>query len=263
MKNAGTRKGNARGALTESRRSDVERYGLLALGAMFLLAAGFLLEEWRLLELRVPEVTVDAADAREVLARTEPGRVTSREVERSTPGGGESASAFEIVDPEPFEKRGAEDRVRPEFDFFEPPVALPGRPAPRVPLPGESFVVVRRGDTLTEIARRELGDPDRWQEILRLNHGLDPNNMQTGTELRIPVALGKPPVLEQAATPAGAILAVHEVRRNDTLSSIAKRYYGREGMELYLKIQEANRDLITDIDRLELGTELRIPALER
>lgn len=45
---------------------------------------------------------------------------------------------------------------------------------------------VRKNDTMTGIAQRLLGSQRRVADLIRANPGVDPNNMQVGTELRIP-----------------------------------------------------------------------------
>jgi len=49
----------------------------------------------------------------------------------------------------------------------------------------------------------------------------------------------------------------HEVTRGDTLSKVAEHYYG-DG-SLYMKIFEANRDILDDPDLIKVGQKLRIP----
>ena len=55
--------------------------------------------------------------------------------------------------------------------------------------PGGAVHVVIRGENLSRIASEELGDPDRWPEIYRLNDDQidDPNLVYAGQALRIPV----------------------------------------------------------------------------
>jgi len=48
-----------------------------------------------------------------------------------------------------------------------------------------------------------------------------------------------------------------EVKRGDTLWKIAENYYG-DG-SLYMKIFEANRDLLKDPNLIQVGQKLRIP----
>jgi len=47
------------------------------------------------------------------------------------------------------------------------------------------------------------------------------------------------------------------VRKGDTLSKIADEYYG--DARLYTKIFEANRDVLTDPNKIRPGQKLRIP----
>jgi nucleoid-associated protein YgaU len=49
----------------------------------------------------------------------------------------------------------------------------------------------------------------------------------------------------------------HEVVAGDTLSKISKQYYGDPG--LYMKIFEANRNILKDPNLIKVGQKLRIP----
>jgi len=49
----------------------------------------------------------------------------------------------------------------------------------------------------------------------------------------------------------------HEVKKGDTLSKIAVKYYGDPG--LYNVIFEANKDRLKDPDLIKIGQKLRIP----
>ena len=49
----------------------------------------------------------------------------------------------------------------------------------------------------------------------------------------------------------------HEVTKGETLWKIAEQYYG-DG-SLYSKIFEANRDVLKDPNRINIGQKLRIP----
>ena len=49
----------------------------------------------------------------------------------------------------------------------------------------------------------------------------------------------------------------HVVQKGDTLSKIAEEYYGDK--MLYPQIFEANRDLLTDPDKIKPGQRLLIP----
>lgn len=54
---------------------------------------------------------------------------------------------------------------------------------------GSKSYTVKGGDSLSEIAQREMGDGDRWKELYEANKaaiGDDPDVIQPGTELTIP-----------------------------------------------------------------------------
>jgi len=57
-------------------------------------------------------------------------------------------------------------------------------------------VVVKRGETLSLIARRELGDTEKWKALYETNKdvvGPDPNQIYTGMRLRVPGPTGAKP----------------------------------------------------------------------
>jgi nucleoid-associated protein YgaU len=64
-------------------------------------------------------------------------------------------------------------------------------------------------------------------------------------------------VASGAPAPVAAAGKVHVVEKGDTLSAIAKKYYGKAGA--YMKIFEANRDILSDPDKIKPGQKLRIP----
>lgn len=49
----------------------------------------------------------------------------------------------------------------------------------------------------------------------------------------------------------------HVVQKGESLSKIAEQYYG--DMMLYPQIFEANRDILTDPNKIKPGQRLRIP----
>lgn len=83
------------------------------------------------------------------------------------------------------------------------------------------------------------------------------------------ISLAKPPAAAAAspaaaphAAPAAATPAaapqIHEVVKGETLSAIAKKYYGNANK--YMKIYEANRDILSNPDLIKVGQKLKIPS---
>ena len=57
---------------------------------------------------------------------------------------------------------------------------------------------------------------------------------------------------------SGGGARTYTVKSGDTLSKIAKRFYGDASQ--YMKIFEANKDTLQDPDQIQAGQELKIPA---
>jgi len=53
-------------------------------------------------------------------------------------------------------------------------------------------------------------------------------------------------------------MRTYKVKPGDTLSKISKEFYGSPNE--YMKIFEANRDQLTNPDKIQVGAELKIPA---
>lgn len=63
---------------------------------------------------------------------------------------------------------------------------------------------------------------------------------------------------ESAASGAGASARTYTVKPGDTLSGIAKEHLGNANS--YMEIFEANRDQLSDPDKIKPGQVLKIPA---
>lgn len=150
------------------------------------------------------------------------------------------------------------------------------RPDPKVIPPKFRAYVVKKGDTLQSIAKKELGSSDLWKAIAQSNPLVSPASLQPGREIKIPLdpaniqglvtyPVGKPPTPvplgEPAATgpstPAPPAPVEYTVRSGDTLSRIAKRQYGDSSLGWV--IFEGNRDRLRHEDELRVGQVLRIP----
>jgi nucleoid-associated protein YgaU len=89
-------------------------------------------------------------------------------------------------------------------------------------------------------------------------------------DLRVSPSPAKAPVKESAEVPAAEPAAkaagedapeeeydFYEIVSGDTLGKIAERYYGKASE--YMRIFEANREIIEDPDRIYPGQKIRIP----
>lgn len=63
--------------------------------------------------------------------------------------------------------------------------------APSARAPGGDYVV-QKGDTLSEIAQRQLGSADRWKDLVAANPGLDPRKLKVGQRLTLPAGSAAP-----------------------------------------------------------------------
>ncbi|MBU0554022.1 LysM peptidoglycan-binding domain-containing protein [Myxococcota bacterium] len=117
----------------------------------------------------------------------------------------------------------------------------------------EIIHVVRRGQTLSEIAQRHLGSAGRWMAVYEANReviGRNPNQLKPGMKLTIPSTSDK------ASAPEGG--QTHRVQRGENLSDIAQRYFGTATR--WREIYNANRQVIgRSPNQLKPGMRLTIP----
>ncbi len=113
--------------------------------------------------------------------------------------------------------------------------ALAGRGMATPPPPAERTHVVRRGETLSGIAKSVYGDAALWRLIANANPRVDPKTIRPGTRLTIPAE--EPRSLRQVAARevAPSVRVTSEtarrsytVRSGDSLAGIAARELGAE-----------------------------------
>lgn len=129
-------------------------------------------------------------------------------------------------------------------------------------LPGFREVVVLARDNYWKIAERELGDAAQFQRIADANPGVDPRRLRVGQKLRVPaVATATRPQAdanrprEEATNPAAG--REYRIRKDETLSSIAERVYGKSSR--WRDIWAANRTRIPDPRRMRAGLTIVLP----
>jgi hypothetical protein len=88
-----------------------------------------------------------------------------------------------------------------------------------------------------------------WNKI----KAVDPSFADLHCDLSVDSSLPQP----QAATAAGGGGKTYTVKAGDTLSKIAKEFYGNANE--YNKIFEANTDQLSSPDKIKVGQELKIP----
>lgn len=94
----------------------------------------------------------------------------------------------------------------------------------------------------------------KFRAMREFNELVETENTLNLIRVAEPVAAAPKP----EAAPEPAEEQVHVVVSGDTLSKIAKKYYG--DAKLYPKIFEANRDILDDPNMIRVGQKLRIPG---
>jgi nucleoid-associated protein YgaU len=93
-----------------------------------------------------------------------------------------------------------------------------------------------------------------WNEIKRIDSGY------RDLAADIKVVPGAAPAAGQGGPAGGASAptSTYTVKKGDTLSKISQQFYGSANE--YKRIFEANRDQLSDPDKIQAGQVLRIPA---
>ena len=122
-----------------------------------------------------------------------------------------------------------------------------------------AFYTVQAEDSMWIIARKWLGDGTRWEEIAKLNPGINPDRLDVGMKLRMPPQKRDQARTETPAAPTTPASGTsYTVREGDTLATIAARIMGKSSR--WEAIYDANRGVIgPDPHRLKVGMKLTIP----
>jgi len=119
---------------------------------------------------------------------------------------------------------------------------------------------VANGDSLWKIAVKQYGDSNIQEHvdaIIAANPNLDADNLKVGTKINLPpkqTSVNRLPAKEQAKLLDNGL---YEVKKGDTLSSIAKKQLGDANR--WREIYDLNREHIADPSMLFMGTQLRLP----
>jgi nucleoid-associated protein YgaU len=88
-----------------------------------------------------------------------------------------------------------------------------------------------------------------WDEIKRVN--------PSGDDITADFPVD-PSLRQQSQQQQSQSARMYRVKSGDTLSKISKEFYGSANQ--YMRIFEANRDQLSDPDKIQVGQELKIPA---
>ncbi|MBB6431155.1 LysM peptidoglycan-binding domain-containing protein [Algisphaera agarilytica] len=124
---------------------------------------------------------------------------------------------------------------------------------------------VQAGDNLTRIAARELGDGERWDDLLEANRDQleSPELLQVGMVLKLPTASvrpaesAKPTATSEIRKPKAETPKTYTVQSGDNLTRIAARELG-DG-DRWRELFEANADQLDSPNDLFAGQTLRLP----
>ncbi len=124
--------------------------------------------------------------------------------------------------------------------------------------------IVKKGETLSEVAERYLGSRGQWQELARINNITNPNRLTVGTRLVIATAPNttKPRSISESKVPVAPKVAAARtatVGEGDTLSDIAKRELGNANR--WHDLWSANKAILPDPDRVTPGMILQLPVV--
>jgi nucleoid-associated protein YgaU len=122
---------------------------------------------------------------------------------------------------------------------------------------------VQAGESLSEICHRYYGLVELTEELAAFNGIDDPDLLRAGHRLRVPPRVELDPASGPAppagvAAAAGATYGSYRIVPGDSLSGIARRFL--RSADGWRQLYELNRDVISDPDRIPIGTVIRVPA---
>lgn len=199
----------------------------------------------------------------------------SEDTRGASAGGTDSTDAVEAADAAADEdddedvRRSAStdsraDRRSPAKSIPGPSTGTASETASEAPdSPSDRNYVVQPGDTLEGIAVELYGDAVYWDEIAQANPLVDPRKLRVGQEIRLPrreaiEGEGRDEDEDEVQVVAPGEVVRYTVRPGDTLSTIARAYYGQASRWRYL--YNVNRNTIgANPNALQAGDVLEIP----
>lgn len=121
--------------------------------------------------------------------------------------------------------------------------------------------IVKKGDSLWNIAVSEYSDGYKWTELAKANNLKNPGSIEIGQKLVLPkIENTKIAAIDQAEKGEQAITGEYKVIKGDSLWNISVRAYG-DGYQ-WTKIWQTNKSKIINPNGLEIGMTLMIPSLK-
>ncbi|HTF56392.1 MAG TPA: LysM peptidoglycan-binding domain-containing protein [Planctomycetota bacterium] len=207
------------------------------------------------------------ATTAETAPRDESGLTLVRETSNAgTPAPETPANAAAVIGEADRRETGPAGAPPTQPDRTAAPAPVPA-PLPVDPHPATEEYVVQAGETLAAIAEKKYGDQNKWTIIAKANPTVNPNKMKVGAKLVLPSPAATPnPAPEAAAAkaepdpaPADGSPRTYTIQVGDSLSKIAKRFYGTT--TAVAKIKEANVEALQDVDFLAVGLKLVLPEM--
>lgn len=128
--------------------------------------------------------------------------------------------------------------------------------------PGSQInVQVEKDNEVVTLTGRAADVETKTRIMTAFNSAVETKNTlnQIQVDKPMPQAAGASPFhTGQIGTATASEHRMHDVVSGETLSAIAKKYYGDASK--YPRIFEANRDQLSDPDRIKVGQRLRIPT---
>jgi nucleoid-associated protein YgaU len=200
---------------------------------------------------------------------------------RQTLGLGTSPKASSTQPAPPPKSADQAPKPSTKGDQLEMGTKVTGTATPSISFQAEpQFIMhkVKRGETLGQLAKKYLGNPNLHPEIFNANRDDlgNPNDLRIGMVLKIPVPADSKPTETDKTPPPPRPVTVepkpvskpepqtfsdYTVKRGQSLSIIALRTLGDS--ERYMEIYQANRDQLKSPDDLHPGMVLKIPAAEK
>lgn len=118
--------------------------------------------------------------------------------------------------------------------------------------------IVRKGDSLSLIARRAYGDLSQWKQLAQVNANIsNPNRIFPGDVISIPLNSDKAKSFAKKYHNMEETSRVTEVvKPGDTLEKIAKRVLGEDGN--WKQVWQQNRTKISNPHMIQIGQEVII-----